>query len=101
MAEDTKQYFVDGVANLNLSLGAFRFDLVSLKAAQTGSDQPELENHVRVVMSPQGYLQMVTALENFLKQVEEKGIIRREAVADTGDISADESGLKKKKDKDY
>src|SRR3990167_5811168 len=97
MSENLKELYIDGVANVNLSLGAFRFDLVTLKAAQENVEQPELNNHLRVVMTPQGYLQMVTALQNFLGQVEEKGIIRRE-VADNTVVKAQEETLKKKKD---
>lgn len=92
---EIQEVFVDGIANVNLSLGAFRFDLVSLKSAPTGDENPDLDHHVRVIMTPQGYLQTVTALQNFLQQVEDKGIIRREAV-DTENVSAEEEGIKGK-----
>ena len=93
MSDDNiTEMFVDGIANVNLSLGAFRFDLVTIKSpAQADQEQPELSNKVRVVMTPQGYLQTVTALKNFLEQVEEKGIIRREQVVSEDAVAEDKS----------
>lgn len=99
MSDDMQEIYIDGVANVNLSYGSFRFDLVTVQAPVAGkeSEAPELKQHARVIMSPQGYLQMVTALQNFLGQVEEKGIIRREAVEGAQDMRAEESTLRKGK----
>lgn len=82
MSDKTNDIFIDGVANLSYNSGAFRFDLVSIDPTQKdGNDKPVINRQCRVVMTPQGYIQTTTALQNFLTQIEEKGIIRRDDVA--------------------
>lgn len=74
---DINQIFVDGIANLSYSAGAFRFDLASLKPNQKGpKDKMEADPKAHVIMTPQAFIQTFKAMENFVKLVEEKGIIR-------------------------
>jgi len=40
------------------------------------SSDPKFEKNLRLVMTPQGAYQAATVLQNFVKQLEEKGIIK-------------------------
>lgn len=85
---DTNQqqdhFFIDGVANLSLTAGAFRFDLVSILPdnAQASDSKKErkqtLKKHAHVVMTPQGYAQMLVAMQDLLNKAKEQGILRVE-----------------------
>lgn len=75
---DLQKIFVDGIANLSYSAGAFRFDLASLKQDQKNKEKNKMEvdPEAHVIMTPQAFIQSFKAMENFVKMVEEKGIIR-------------------------
>lgn len=85
---DLTEYFIDGITNISYNTGAFRFELASVasKPGETAETaETSLNTKARIVMTPQGYIQTLNALENFLKQVEDKGIIRREAREESQD----------------
>lgn len=70
--------FVDGVSNMSFNSGAFRFDLVSIDTSEKDKKgKPGINKRASVVMTPQGFIQIATAMQNFLKQIEDKGIIKR------------------------
>ena len=70
--------FVDGISNVSYNSGAFRFDLVSLSSSEKDKKgKPSVNTRASVVMTPQGFIQVANAMQSFLKQVEEKGIIKR------------------------
>ena len=75
---DLQKIFVDGIANLSYSAGAFRFDLASLNRDQDSKDKNKMAAvpEIHVIMTPQAFIQSFKAMENFVKLVEEKGIIR-------------------------
>lgn len=75
---DIQQIFVDGIANLSFSAGAFRFDLATIKQlpAKEKSNKVEVEPKAHVIMTPQAFIQTFRAMERFVKLVEEKGVIR-------------------------
>lgn len=71
--------FVDGIANLSFSSGAFRFDLAAIKPGARPNKDPnkvEIETQGHIIMTPQAFIQTFKAMESFVKLVEEKGIIR-------------------------
>ena len=81
MTDTVKDMFVDGIANVSYNSGAFRFELVSIDPTEKDAKgNPTINRHMRVVMTPQGFLQASGVMQSFVKQVEEKGIIRRENV---------------------
>ena len=61
-----------------------RCDLVSfIPATSTDDDkstpsEPKFKKNMRLVMTPQGLYQAANVLQNFVKQLEEKGIIKHE-----------------------
>ncbi len=95
MTKPTELFFVDGIENLSYTAGAFRFDLASIKPwsqkQQSKENKKQDANQVRsesetqahIVMTPQGFIQALRAMENFLKLVEQKGIIRINEPTDT------------------
>ncbi len=79
MSNHNQIFFVDGFTNLSYSAGAFRFDLGAiLPNAQQNHDSTKVnaQTQAHIVMTPQGFVQTIKALQEFLKQVEEKGIIK-------------------------
>lgn len=91
MDTQSNQLFIDGISGLSYSAGAFRFNLASLQPHDTDSGKNTLEKHARVVMTPQSFIQTVKAMEAFLKQVEEKGVIRIGKPEEEQTIEAQES----------
>lgn len=72
-------YFVDGITNLSYSAGAFRLDLATIKpGAQQAQDPNKVsaETQAHVIMTPQAFMQTMKTMENFIKLVEDKGIIK-------------------------
>ncbi|MGQ3892877.1 hypothetical protein [Legionella sp. CNM-4043-24] len=72
-------YFIDGVTNLSFTAGAFRFDLVSLipdasSGKEDGEQKQQLKKHARVIMTPQGYAQMLKSMQDILDKVREHNI---------------------------
>lgn len=81
-SDKLNEFFIDGITNISYNTGAFRFELASVESkpgAKADESENSLNTKARIVMTPQGYIQTLNALESFLKQVEDKGIIRREA----------------------
>lgn len=90
--EKLAQLFIDGIGNINLSGGAVRAELISVTPnAQDEKNIKKIDRHMRVIMTPQGFIQAVTTLQNFLVQLEEKGIVKR--------AEPEEDKKKDKKDK--
>ncbi len=76
--EKKTQLFVDGIANLNFTQGTFRFDLASYSntvKADDGKTKTKLDSQMKIIMTPQGFVQTMNVMQRFLKEVEEKGII--------------------------
>jgi len=76
-------YFIDGVANLSFTAGAFRFDLVSLmpdnNPAGDGQERKQtLKKCAHVVMTVQGYAQMINAMQDLLDKVKEQDALKSE-----------------------
>lgn len=83
----------DGITNLSFSAGAFRFNLAAIRPDAQPSKEPgkvSAETQACVVMTPQAFMQTFKAMENFLKVVEDKGIIKINEHSNR-DINADET----------
>lgn len=82
--ESTSQdYFIDGIANLSLTAGAFRFDLVAIMQehapSETSGEAPERKQHLKkyahVVMTPEGYVRMLKSMQDILDKAKEEGVL--------------------------
>ncbi len=87
---DIKQFFVDGIANLQYRNGTFRFELASYgqpdKSDGADKNKAKLNRHAQVVMAPQSFIQVAETMQRFIKEIEDKGIIKFNKQDDSTDI---------------
>ena len=74
--------FIDGVGDIRLRDGVIRMDLLALSPTQRDKENnpvPEFVN--QIVMSPQAFMRMVSAMGQTLQQMKDQGLVT-EAPAD-------------------
>ena len=69
--------FVDEFKRIGLANGAVRIELGVLPPVEDGQ-QPVLEAAGMLVMSVEGFVRSAATIDAFLKQLVEKGVIRRD-----------------------
>jgi hypothetical protein len=69
--------FIDEFKRIGLANGIVRIELGVLPAAEEGQ-QPLLATSGTLVMSLEGFMRSAATIDNFLKQLVAKGVIRRE-----------------------
>jgi hypothetical protein len=75
---DQNQLFVDGVFNVAIQDGAVRVDFFQLSPTQRDAEgKPQRQFAHRLIMSPQGFLQTYSAMDQLVKQLEERGLVQR------------------------
>lgn len=75
---DQNQQFVDGVFNVGIQDGAVRVDFFTFSPTQRDSEgKPARQFSERLIMSPQGFLQTYSALDQLVRQLEERGLVQR------------------------
>lgn len=72
----TPQIFADGIAEVGFAAGAVRIDLYSL-AQETGQNKPERVVTERIIMTPQGLIESLAALEGMANKLVEIGVLAR------------------------
>jgi hypothetical protein len=72
--------FVDEFKRIGLANGAVRIELGFLPPANEGQ-QPILKTSGTLVMSVEGFIRSAATIDAFLKQLEAKGVVRRDATA--------------------
>jgi len=72
-----EEFYADSIGEITLSGGMVRMDLVSLtgKKGEAGNE-PRLEANRRIVMPPEGFLRSFGAMENLVKQLVDKGLLK-------------------------
>ena len=75
MASDP--HYVDEFKRIGLANGAIRLELGFLPPVEEGQ-QPVLETTGMLVMSVEGFVRSAATIDAFLKQLVEKGVIRRD-----------------------
>ncbi len=74
---EQKEFFADGIGEINLSGGMVRLDLVTLSGSQNDPEnKPRLEFSKRIVMPPDGFLRSFSAMENLVKQLIDAGLVK-------------------------
>ncbi|MBI9078591.1 MAG: hypothetical protein JEY79_02485 [Pseudodesulfovibrio sp.] len=77
-----KDIFTDGILNMGFGQGAIRLDLGRIGEAVENGEQPKMELVQRLVLTPEGFAQMVAAMNAMAKQLAEQGVLKtREAEA--------------------
>ena len=77
MASIGNHTFIDGVGDIRLRDGVIRMDLLALSPTRRDKEGNPVPQFVdQMVMSPQAFLRMVSALGDTLKQMQDKGLIK-------------------------
>jgi hypothetical protein len=72
------QRYCDGVEEVSITSGIVRVDFFHYAAGSRGKDgRPPRELSHRVLLSPEAFVQAYTALEQVVKQLQEKGLLQR------------------------
>jgi hypothetical protein len=72
------QLYTDGVEEVSITSGIVRVDLFQYVAGAKGKDgRPPREIAQRLLLSPEAFIQTYTALEQVVKQLQEKGLVQR------------------------
>lgn len=77
MASIGNHTFIDSVGDIRLRDGVIRMDLLALSPTRRDKEGNPVPQFVdQMVMSPQAFLRMVSALGDTLKQMQDKGLIK-------------------------
>lgn len=77
-----EQKFCDGVEEVSITSGIVRVDFFHFTNGAKGQDgRPPRELSHRVCLSPEAFIQSFTALEQVVKQLQEKGLLQRRDAA--------------------
>jgi hypothetical protein len=88
------EVFADGVSEVNIAGGIVRINFVSLSATlKDDKGTPVRELRQRVVLTPQGVLELNGAMQQVIEKLISTGVLQRTA-PDTGTISGTLSGVK-------
>lgn len=79
------EIFADGFTHVTFRNGMIRLELGSLPTADGEGDPPQLESHHRLVLTPQGFLQGLSLMQDLARRLAEAGVIRR---GEGGDAAA-------------
>ena len=90
----TNEVFADGVSEVNIAGGIVRINFVSLSATlKDEKGTPVRELRQRVVLTPQGVLELNGAMQQVIEKLISTGVLQR-APQDTGTISGTLTGVK-------
>ena len=70
-----KEIFVDGIDKIHFAGGMVRLDLGTLQP--TESDKPEMDDTVRLILPPQGFLNTFQSMQQLINKLAEAGVIQR------------------------
>ncbi len=92
------EIYADGIGKCRLSGGVVRVDLVSAsEALDTKEKNIPVETVQRLIMSPQGFVQAVQALNNLTEELKKAGVITRDeknqGTSDTDQLADDDDKL--------
>lgn len=73
-----EQVYADGVEEVSIASGIVRIDLYQfVRGARDKDGRPPKEVSHRVLLSPEAFVQTYSALEQVVKQLEQKGLVQR------------------------
>ena len=71
-----KEIFVDGIGQIHFTGGMVRFDFVSVQPKE-GSDKVETQVVQRIIMPPQGFLNMFGSMKQLIDKLVEAGVVQK------------------------
>ena len=90
----TNEVFADGVSEVNIAGGIVRINFVSLSATiKDEKGNPVRELRQRVVLTPQGVLELNGAMQQVIEKLISTGVLQRNP-QEAGSISGTLSGVK-------
>ena len=85
----TAEIFADGVSEVNIASGLARINFVSLSGTlKDDKGNPQRELRQRVVITPQGVLELFGALQQVIERLVEAGLIQRRPDANAASVGA-------------
>ncbi len=72
------EIFTDGVGRYRFGGGVVRIDLVSATEAADGEKEARTTVTHRLILSPEGFLRSVSAMNTLLNQLVEAGVVKQE-----------------------
>ncbi len=84
-----EQRYIDGVSNIASINGNVRMDCFSYTIdPDSDADDPPIDEDLRIVMSPQGFLRAYQAMDRLFQELESRGLVERTGNGvDNGDPS--------------
>lgn len=90
----TNEVFADGVSEVNIAGGIVRINFVSLSATlKDEKGTPVRELRQRVVLTPQGVLELNGAMQQVIEKLISTGVLQR-SPQDAGTVSGHVTGVK-------
>ena len=84
------EIFADGFSQVTFRNGMIRLEVGSLPLEEgEAGQQPQLEGHHRLVLTPQGFLQGLALMQDLARKLADAGVIRRQE--QQPDMAADAS----------
>ena len=72
-----QETFIDGVQEIGFGRGLIRMNLASLSATERDDkNNPTLETRHRLLMTPEGFLNLFGAMENMAKQLADANVLK-------------------------
>ena len=72
-----KEIFADGIGQIHFAGGMVRYDFVTLQPDEEGKGDPSPECNQRVIMPPQGFLNMYNSMQNLIDKLVDAGVLKR------------------------
>ena len=72
------EIFTDGVGRYRFGGGVVRIDLVSASEAANGEKETQTTVTHRLILSPEGFLRTVSAMNTLLNQLVKAGVVKQE-----------------------
>ena len=72
------EIFTDGVGRYRFGGGVVRIDLVSASEATNGEKETQTTVTHRLILSPEGFLRTVSAMNTLLNQLVKAGVVKQE-----------------------
>ncbi|WP_170419302.1 hypothetical protein [Ruegeria atlantica] len=75
---EAQQVYIDGISNIAMINSNMRIDCFSFGVdPQADPESPPVEENLRLVLSPQGFLRAYEVFDRMFKEMESRGVIQR------------------------
>ncbi len=71
------EIFADGIGQIHFAGGMVRYDFVTLQPDPEGKANPTPVVNERIIMPPQGFLNMFNSMQNLIDKLLEAGVLKK------------------------